>query len=133
VLSREATNTNFIVFTLTRPMNYCTTRWAYECTWNVSWTLNKRSRSLFHVWSICFYFRPPGHHAEANTIMGFCMFNNVGIAAKYAQQKYNVNRYLCLNLPNVSLCSIFKGCECKSTWKTIYSNLVENLVYRDGS
>jgi hypothetical protein len=63
----SATNTNFIVFTLTRPMNYCTTRWAYECTWNVSWTLNKRSMSLFHVWSICFYFRPPGHHAEANT------------------------------------------------------------------
>ena len=46
---------------------------------------------------ICiFFFRPPGHHAEANTIMGFCMFNNVGIAAKYAQQKYNVNRYVCV-------------------------------------
>ena len=63
--------------------------------------------SLFHVWSICFYFRPPGHHAEANTIMGFCMFNNVGIAAKYAQQKYNVNRYLCLNLPNVRACVLY--------------------------
>ncbi|XP_056000033.1 histone deacetylase 6-like [Ostrea edulis] len=38
--------------------------------------------------------RPPGHHAERNTLMGFCLFNNVGIAAKYAQTKYNVQRIL---------------------------------------
>ena len=32
--------------------------------------------------------RPPGHHAETNTVMGFCFFNNAGIAAKWAQLKY---------------------------------------------
>ena len=29
--------------------------------------------------------RPPGHHAEQNKAMGFCLFNNVGVIARYAQ------------------------------------------------
>lgn len=36
--------------------------------------------------------RPPGHHAEADRAMGFCLFNNVAIAAYYARQKYNIER-----------------------------------------
>ena len=36
--------------------------------------------------------RPPGHHALANQAMGFCFFNNIAVAAKYAQQKYQLKR-----------------------------------------
>lgn len=36
--------------------------------------------------------RPPGHHAEANRIMGFCLFNNIAIGAKYLQQKYGLKK-----------------------------------------
>ena len=36
--------------------------------------------------------RPPGHHAEKGMAMGFCLFNNVAIAARYAQQNYEVEK-----------------------------------------
>lgn len=36
--------------------------------------------------------RPPGHHAEKQTAMGFCLFNNVAIAARYAQKTYGIER-----------------------------------------
>ena len=38
--------------------------------------------------------RPPGHHAETAKAMGFCLFNNVAIAARYVQKKYGLNRVL---------------------------------------
>jgi len=38
--------------------------------------------------------RPPGHHAEAGRAMGFCLFNNVAIAARYVQKKYGLRRVL---------------------------------------
>lgn len=38
--------------------------------------------------------RPPGHHAVRDRAMGFCIFNNVAIAAKFALSKFNLNRVL---------------------------------------
>ena len=38
--------------------------------------------------------RPPGHHAEAERAMGFCLFNNVAVAAHYAIQRLNKERIL---------------------------------------
>ncbi|MFD1360130.1 class II histone deacetylase [Lentibacillus salinarum] len=41
--------------------------------------------------------RPPGHHVEPDEGMGFCLFNNVAIAAKYARRKYGLKRILILD------------------------------------
>ncbi|HOC38562.1 MAG TPA: histone deacetylase [Thermodesulfobacteriota bacterium] len=38
--------------------------------------------------------RPPGHHAEADRAMGFCIFNNVAIAARYLMKEYGLKRIL---------------------------------------
>uniref|UniRef100_A0A3Q0R587 Protein deacetylase HDAC6 n=1 Tax=Amphilophus citrinellus TaxID=61819 RepID=A0A3Q0R587_AMPCI len=38
--------------------------------------------------------RPPGHHAQANECNGYSIFNNVGIAARYAQTRHAVSRVL---------------------------------------
>ncbi len=41
--------------------------------------------------------RPPGHHAESDESLGFCLFNNIAIGAKYAQDKYNIKRIFILD------------------------------------
>ncbi|KZN58331.1 hypothetical protein N473_06180 [Pseudoalteromonas luteoviolacea CPMOR-1] len=66
--------------------------------------------------------RPPGHHADKGKSAGFCIFNNVAIATKYAQSK-GVNRIAILDIdvhhgdgtqaivksdPNVLFCSLFQ-------------------------
>jgi acetoin utilization deacetylase AcuC-like enzyme len=38
--------------------------------------------------------RPPGHHAEPDRSMGFCLFNNVAVAAKYAISHCGMNRVM---------------------------------------
>lgn len=41
--------------------------------------------------------RPPGHHAEQDAAMGFCLFNNVAILARYLQQEHGVNKVMILD------------------------------------
>jgi acetoin utilization deacetylase AcuC-like enzyme len=38
--------------------------------------------------------RPPGHHATHDQAMGFCIFNNVAIAARFGLSQFNLNRVL---------------------------------------
>jgi acetoin utilization deacetylase AcuC-like enzyme len=42
--------------------------------------------------------RPPGHHASKFRACGFCLFNNVSIAAEYLQKKYRLQRILILDI-----------------------------------
>ncbi|HEV8700302.1 MAG TPA: histone deacetylase [Candidatus Polarisedimenticolia bacterium] len=47
-----------------------------------------RARSAF----VC--TRPPGHHAEAGRAMGFCLFNNIALAARHLQDTHGLGRVL---------------------------------------
>jgi acetoin utilization deacetylase AcuC-like enzyme len=44
--------------------------------------------------SVFAFVRPPGHHAEPGRGMGFCLFNNIAIAAEYAIEKHRLARVL---------------------------------------
>jgi acetoin utilization deacetylase AcuC-like enzyme len=59
--------------------------------------------------------RPPGHHASAVVGMGFCLFNNVAIGARYAQTRYGAERILIAD------------------WDVHHGNGTQDIFYRDGS
>ncbi len=48
--------------------------------------MNKEFNNAFCV------VRPPGHHAEKEQAMGFCIFNNVAVGATYLLEKYKLNK-----------------------------------------
>jgi acetoin utilization deacetylase AcuC-like enzyme len=59
--------------------------------------------------------RPPGHHATPNRGMGFCVFNNAAIAARYAQHKRRVGKVLIVD------------------WDVHHGNGTQEIFYEDGS
>jgi acetoin utilization deacetylase AcuC-like enzyme len=59
--------------------------------------------------------RPPGHHASAAKGMGFCLFNNIAVGARYAQHKYGAERVLIAD------------------WDVHHGNGTQNIFYEDGS
>ncbi len=59
--------------------------------------------------------RPPGHHAEPNRAMGFCLFNNVAVAARYVQNQYSIERVCILD------------------WDVHHGNGTQNAFYDDGT
>jgi acetoin utilization deacetylase AcuC-like enzyme len=59
--------------------------------------------------------RPPGHHARPAAAMGFCLFNNVAIAARYAQRKHAVQRVAIVD------------------WDVHHGNGTQEIFYSDGS
>jgi acetoin utilization deacetylase AcuC-like enzyme len=67
--------------------------------------------------------RPPGHHAEPTRSMGFCVFNNIAIAARYAISAYGIERVAIIDFdvhhgngteaafyddPKILMCSFFQ-------------------------
>lgn len=59
--------------------------------------------------------RPPGHHATINQAMGFCLFNNIAIAARYAQKQYSVEKILIID------------------WDVHHGNGTQDIFYDDPS
>ena len=59
--------------------------------------------------------RPPGHHATADRGMGFCIFNNVAVAAKYAQIKFGLDRVAIID------------------WDVHHGNGTQDIFYNDQS
>ncbi|HUS94609.1 MAG TPA: histone deacetylase [Patescibacteria group bacterium] len=41
--------------------------------------------------------RPPGHHAERRKVGGFCLFNNIAVAARHVQTKHNLDRVMIID------------------------------------
>ncbi len=82
---------------------------AGACLTAVDLIMNKEANNAFCL------VRPPGHHATPTRGMGFCLFNNVAIAAKYIQSKYNIDKIVIID------------------WDVHHGNGTQDTFYEDAS
>lgn len=75
----------------------------------LDWVLSSPARRAYSL------VRPPGHHASASRAMGFCLFNNVAIAARYAQRVHGLGRVAVVD------------------WDVHHGNGTQDVFYRDPS
>jgi acetoin utilization deacetylase AcuC-like enzyme len=66
-----------------------------------------------HQNALCL-LRPPGHHALPSRGMGFCLFNNVAVAARHARRRHSVERILIID------------------WDVHHGNGTQDIFYEDG-
>ena len=59
--------------------------------------------------------RPPGHHANADHGMGFCVFNNIALASRHAQRRHGIARVLIVD------------------WDVHHGNGTQDIFYENGS
>jgi acetoin utilization deacetylase AcuC-like enzyme len=71
--------------------------------------LDGRAKNAFCV------VRPPGHHATPNRGMGFCVFNNIAVAVRYAQRRYGIGKVLIVD------------------WDVHHGNGTQDMFYDDDS
>lgn len=74
----------------------CTSRKSYEAACLAAGSLAQGVRMLVdkEIDNGFALVRPPGHHAEADSAMGFCLFNNIAVGAQYALQKLEMKKVL---------------------------------------
>lgn len=84
--------------------------------------LNLSEDIFFH------FIRPPGHHADTEFAMGYCFFNNVAVAAKIAQQRWNVQRYL-LKRNWAMGCWINLLCYAGNDWVNCHKYVLNKMLY----
>jgi len=92
--------------------------------------------------------RPPGHHAERNKAMGFCIFNNIAVGAAHALQTYQLERVAIVDfdvhhgngtedifrdVPEILLCSTFQHPFYPNTGSNVVSEHIINVPLPAGA
>ncbi len=89
----------------------------YHCAWlAVGGCIKALDSILSGEFEACFALvRPPGHHAQRDRASGFCVFNNLAVAARYAVKRHGLKRILVID------------------WDIHHGNGIQDFFYGDNS